>query len=113
MWKQPRWTSTGEWIHKLWPIQRVEYYLAITTNDLPSCKKTRRNLKCILLQKNRQSEKATYCGCDSNCMMFWEDEMVGWHHQRNGHEFEQALRDGEGQGSLACCAPQGRRVRQG
>ena len=34
-----------------------------------------------------------------------EDEMVGWHHQLNGHEFEQALGDGEGQGSLACCSP--------
>ena len=34
-----------------------------------------------------------------------EDEMVGWHHQFDGHEFEQALRDGEGQGSLACCRP--------
>ena len=34
-----------------------------------------------------------------------EDEMVGWHHQLNGHEFEQALGDGEGQGSLACCNP--------
>ena len=31
-----------------------------------------------------------------------EDEMVGWHHQLNGHEFEQALGDDEGQGSLAC-----------
>ena len=31
-----------------------------------------------------------------------EDEMVGWHHQLNGHEFEQAVGDGEGQGSLAC-----------
>ena len=31
-----------------------------------------------------------------------EDEMVGWHHWLNGHEFEQALRDGEGQGRLAC-----------
>ena len=31
-----------------------------------------------------------------------EDEMVGWHHQLNGHEFEQELGDGEGQGSLAC-----------
>ena len=31
-----------------------------------------------------------------------EDEVVGWHHQFNGHEFEQALGDGEGQGSLAC-----------
>ena len=32
-----------------------------------------------------------------------EDEMVGWHHQFYGHEFEQAPGDGEGQGSLACC----------
>ena len=31
-----------------------------------------------------------------------EDEMVGWHHQLNGHEFEQTLRDSGGQGSLAC-----------
>ena len=34
-----------------------------------------------------------------------EDEMVGWHHQLNGHEFEQAPGDGEGQGSLVCCSP--------
>ena len=32
-----------------------------------------------------------------------EDKMVGWHHRLSGHEFEQALGDGEGQGSLACC----------
>ena len=31
--------------------------------------------------------------------------MVGWHHRLNGHEFEQAPGDGEGQGSLACCSP--------
>ena len=36
-----------------------------------------------------------------------EDEMVGWHHRLNGHEFEQAPGDGEGQGSLACCNPWG------
>ena len=36
-----------------------------------------------------------------------EDEMVGWHHRLNGHEFEQTLGDGEGQGSLACCSPWG------
>ena len=36
-----------------------------------------------------------------------EDEMVGWHHRFNAHEFEQALRDGEGQGSLVCCSPWG------
>ena len=32
-----------------------------------------------------------------------EDEVVGWHHRLNGHEFEQTPGDGEGQGSLACC----------
>ena len=31
--------------------------------------------------------------------------MVGWHHRLNGHEFEQAPGDSEGQGSLACCSP--------
>ena len=36
-----------------------------------------------------------------------EDEMVGWHHRLNGHDFEQTLDDSEGQGSLACCNPQG------
>ena len=36
-----------------------------------------------------------------------EDEMVGWHHWLDGHEFEQALADGDGQGSLACYSPWG------
>ena len=35
-----------------------------------------------------------------------EDEMVGWHHQLKGHEYEQALGVGDGQGGLACCSPQ-------
>ena len=39
-----------------------------------------------------------------------EDEMVGWHHQLNGHESEQAPGDGDGQGGLACCSWWGRRV---
>ena len=44
----------------------------------------------------RQEEKGTT-----------EDEMVGWHHWLDGHEFEQAPGDGEGRGSLACCSPWG------
>ena len=36
-----------------------------------------------------------------------EDEMVGWHHQLNEHQFTQTLGDSEGQGSLACCSPWG------
>ena len=44
----------------------------------------------------RQEEKGTT-----------EAEMVGWHHQLNGQEFQQAPRDGDGQGSLSCCSPWG------
>ena len=36
-----------------------------------------------------------------------EDEIVGWHHQLDGHEFEQVLGVGDGQGSLACGSPWG------
>ena len=38
-----------------------------------------------------------------------EDETVGWHHGLSGHEFEQTLGVGEGQGSLVCCSPWGRK----
>ena len=38
-----------------------------------------------------------------------EDETVGWHHELSGHEFEQTLGDGEGQGSLVCCSLWGRK----
>ena len=40
-----------------------------------------------------------------------ENEMVEWHHQLNGHEFEQTLGDSEGQRSLVCCHSWDRRVR--
>ena len=36
-----------------------------------------------------------------------EEEMAGWHHRLNGHEYEQALGDSEDEGSLACCSPWG------
>ena len=38
-----------------------------------------------------------------------EDEMVRWHHRLDGHEFEQATGAGDGQRSLACCSPWGRK----
>ena len=44
----------------------------------------------------RQEEKGTA-----------EDEMIGWHHRLNEHEFEQASEVGDGQGTLACCSPWG------
>ena len=51
--------------------------------------------KTLMLGKKdwRQEEKGTT-----------EDEMFGWHHRLNGHEFEKVPGDGEGQGSLACCS---------
>ena len=49
-------------------------------------------------QDRRQKEKGTT-----------EDEMVGWHHRLDGHEFEQALGVGDGQGGLACYSPWGRK----
>ena len=48
----------------------------------------------------RQEEKGTT-----------EDEMVAWHHWLDGHEFEQALGVGDGQGSLTCCSPWGHKGR--
>ena len=38
-----------------------------------------------------------------------EDELIGWHHRLNGHEFEQTLGVGDGQRGLACCSPWGRK----
>ena len=57
--------------------------------------------------------KSQFIGKDPDAGKDWrweenwttEDEMVGWHHQLNGHEFEQAQGVGDGQGSLACCNP--------
>ena len=39
-----------------------------------------------------------------------EDEIVGWHHLLNGHEFDQVPGVGDGQGSLACCSPWGHKA---
>ena len=52
--------------------------------------------KTLMLGKWRQKEKGMI-----------EDEMVGWHHWLNRHEFEQAPGVGDGQGNLACCSPWG------
>ena len=59
------------------------------------------------------NEKSQLTGKDPDAGKDWrqeekgmtEDEMVGWHHQLNGHKFECTPRDGEGQGSLVCCSP--------
>ena len=60
-------------------------------------------------EKSRFIGKDPYAGKDWRQKRATEDEMVGWHHWLNGHEFEQIPRDTEGQGSLACCGPWGRK----
>ena len=56
------------------------------------------DVRACLWGGRRQEEKGTT-----------EDEMVGWHHWLDGHEFEQALGVGDGQGALACCSSRGRK----
>ena len=59
--------------------------------------------------------RRTDIGKDSDAGRDWgqeekgttEDELVGWHHRLDGHEFEQALEVGNGQGGLMCCSPWG------
>ena len=57
--------------------------------------------------KNWLIGKRPWCWEDWRHKGTAEDEMLGWQHRLNGHEFEQAQGDGEGQGSPACCSPWG------
>ena len=61
-----------------------------------------------LMQRADSLEKTMLLGrIDGRKRWGWQDEMVEWHHQLNGHELEHTPVDGEGQGSLACCSPWG------
>ena len=60
-----------------------------------------------LMQRTSSLEKTLMLGDWKQKQM--TDEMVGWHHRLDGHEFEQALGGGDGQGSLACCSPWGQK----
>ena len=62
-----------------------------------------------LIQRTNSLEKTLMLGKteDKEEKGATEDEMVGWHHQFNGHEFEQTLGDSGGQGSLVCSSPWG------
>jgi len=64
--------------------------------------------KCWLIGKDPDAGKDW--GQDG--MGTTKDEMVGWHHWLNGHEYEQTQGGSEGQGSLACCSSWGHKVRQ-
>ena len=60
-----------------------------------------RDAKSYLIRKDFDAGK----DCRQEEKGMTEDEMFGWYHWLNGHEFEQVPRDSEGQESLACCSP--------
>ena len=63
-----------------------------------------------LMWRSDSPEKTLMLGKIEGGRRRWEDEMVGWQHRLNGHEFEQTQGVGGGQGSLRCCSPWGCRV---
>ena len=90
---------------ELWCWKRVPWTARRSNQSILKEISTEHALKGLILKlklqyfdhlKWRQEEKGTT-----------EDEMVGWHHRLDEHEFEQALGVGDGQGSLACCSPWG------
>ena len=59
-----------------------------------------------MMQRTNSLEKTLMLGkIEGRRRGVTKDEMVGWHHQLNGHAFEQILGYSEGQGSLMCCSP--------
>ena len=85
---------------------------SILKETSPGCSLEGLMLKLILqyfghlIQKTYSFRKDPDAGKDwrGEVMGRIEDEIVGWHHQLDGHDFEQALGVGDGQGSLACCS---------
>jgi len=59
------------------------------------------------MQRNNSLEKTLMLGKTEGRRRRGQQRVVGWHHRLSGHEFEQALGVGDGQGSLACCSPCG------
>ena len=91
-------TSTKD--PELW-LDTPSVHLKRASPEYKVCKGLNQRGKLMCIGKDpdagkdwRQEEKGTT-----------EDEMVGWHHQLNGHEFQHSPRDGEEQERLACCNP--------
>ena len=75
-----------------------------TGSFIPSFKDTFKVLKSM---QHSEAERSSSDVIGIMLTRLTEDKMVGWRHQLDGHEFEQALGVGDGQGSLACCSPWG------
>ena len=125
MYRWESWTIKKGWAPKNWCFQIS--VLEKTLESLLDCKEIKPvnpngNQPWIFIGRTdaeaeapifwSPDEKSQLIGKDSDVGKDWgqekgttKDEMVGWHHLLNAHEFEQTPGDGEGQGSLACCSP--------
>ena len=116
------------WVQKNWCFWTM--VLEKTLDSPLDCKEIqpvhpKGNQSWILIGRtDAEAETPTFWPADAKNWLIWkdpdarkgwrqkekgmtEDEMIGWHHQLDGHEFEQALGVGGGQGGLACCSPWG------
>ena len=129
-------SSSHVWMWKLdykesWALKNWCFWTVVLEKTLESPWTARRSNQSILKEISPEYSleelvlklKLQYFGHLMQSWLFWkdpdaekvwrqvkgmtEDEMVGWHQQLDGHDFEQTLGDGEGQGSLACCSPWG------
>ena len=96
--KRTHWRNPS--LHQLYMYFHLPQQLACSREEITS------NLQSRSIGKDSEAGKAW--GQEEKGGK--EDEVVGWHLWPNRHEFEQALGDGEGQGSLVCCSPWGHRV---
>ena len=118
---------TESWVLKNWCFWTV--VLEKTLENLLDCKEIKPvnpkgNQSWIFIGRTDAETETPHWPPDAKNWLIWkdpnagkdwrreekgmtEDEMVGWHHRLDGHEFEQAPGVGDGQGSLVCCSPWG------
>ena len=82
-------------------LKEINYKYSLTDAEAEAPLPWPPDVKSRLIGKDPDARK------DGRQKEMTEDEMVVWHHRLNGHEFEQTLGDGDGQGSMVCCSPQG------
>ena len=99
-WKQPRCSSTEEWVMKLWCIYTMAYFSAIKRNTFGSVLMRWMNLEPIIHSEVSQKEKDKYCIL-SHIWDRWMASLTRWTWVWVG--------DGDGQGGLACCNSWGRK----
>ena len=95
------WHGAVHGFTKSWTIKKAEHWRTDAEVEAPILRPL--DVKSWLIAKDLDTGK----DWGQEKKRVTEDEMVGWHHRFNGHEFEKTLGDSKGQGSLVCCSPWG------